>query len=318
MTHTVLGYQSVLLVSFAVLAAGSFATACSSSTTTVAQSNSADSGTATGGHANGGSGNTSSGGSTATNCVELGATGCTTTAHCCDTGATCINGQCLLTTTLANGTSCTGPAECTAKTCLAGTCGPPPCRNVAENCNSDFPCCTSAENDAGTGGLFCNGSGQCQALIAAGKTCSSTLPCDTGLYCNSANTCQTYGVNGATCSTTQPCGSGLTCASGTCTPCAPLTCLIIIQPIFLACQLAAVGATCASPADCCSENCGTDKLCHAACLALGGTCLVAADCCSGECLNNTCVYSSCNAAGTACYANENCCSNHCGTNALCQ
>jgi hypothetical protein len=327
MTHH---YTVVLLASLAALVTGSLAVACSSSSTTINPSNNPDAGSTSGGAAAGGGSSAAQGGtdsasggatSTAANCFNLGETGCTST--CCESGTDCVSDKCVVKTTRANGESCTGPAMCTVRTCLAGTCGPPACRsNVADSCNSDFPCCTSTENDAGTGGLFCDALGKCQKLMTAGKACSDSLPCDTGLYCYSvSSTCQPYGANGAPCSSTLLCGSGLTCnsTSNTCATCTGLSCIAIgIRPIILLCARKAVGESCTSPADCCSGNCGVDQKCHAACLALGGLCSGAADCCSGECLNNTCVYSSCRAAGTACYADINCCSNHCGTNALCQ
>ena len=278
------------------------ASACSSTSTTVSQGN-PDAGSHVGGSGNGGATGTSP------NCLKLGVTGCTNS--CCNSGTVCVSDKCVINATLADGASCTGPAECKAKTCLAGVCGPPPCRNATESCDSDFPCCSQ---------LFCDGAGKCRALKQAGEICSATLPCDSGLYCNSAKTCQALGVNGQSCSSTEPCGSGLTCTSGACAACAPLTCLIALRPIFLACLATSdVGATCASPTDCCSANCDYPTLkCVKACQALGALCSVASDCCSGECLNNECVYSSCKATGVGCNADTNCCSNHCGTDAKCQ
>jgi hypothetical protein len=286
-------------------------TACSSTSTTVAQGNNADAGTHTGGKGNGGAGNTSLGGaksvggstngggasSTGANCLlKLGVTGCLAPPACCETGLACVSDKCVIDTPLANGAACTGPAECAAKTCLASTCGPPPCRNSPDTCNNDFPCCS---------GQYCSGAGSCQPMGKLSDGCSATQPCGAGLQCNTTS---------HLCEACPPCVTGGSPCCGGC-GIGNLCNLLLLQFFCLASRQD--GATCTSPADCCNGNC-VNQICTKTCAALGGLCSISADCCSGECLANQCVYSSCSAAGVSCNTDSNCCSNHCGTNAKCQ
>ena len=261
--------------------------ACSSSSTTISQGSN-DAG------AKGGNSSTGGATSTAPNCLKLGVTGCT--ASCCESGTACVSDKCVIKAPLANGAACTGPAECNALTCLAGTCGPPPCRNNLETCNNDFPCCS---------GQYCGAAGTCQTMGVLGAACSATQPCGAGLQCNTTTN---------VCEACPSCGGTACC--GTCNG---TSCTARLITIFFACLATGhqKGDACTSPSGCCSGNC-VNLVCANACLPVGGLCSVSSDCCSGECLSNTCVYSGCAAAGNACNADANCCSNHCGANAKCQ
>jgi hypothetical protein len=144
----------------------------------------------------------------------------------CKNSNECVSGSCALT-------SCT-------MACCPGTCDPTP----PAPADIGQSCATTSCVD----GAFCNASGTCAALLAAGATCQSDNQCAygtvcagataltcmappqkagdacisrsgspdcviEGLYCGAGNKCAAYKDSGATCDPSNPCMFDLACNS---------------------------------------------------------------------------------------------------------
>ena len=237
-------------------------------------------------------------------------------------------------------TTCNGAGACTTATTTA--CSTNQCADGTKcsgGCSASLPCGT---------GQYCDTTGACLPLKAAGAQCKSNSECTStfcvdNVCCGSACNGECQGCNEATpgtCVTVkgapragrQPCtGNDATCG-GTCDGTSATQCTYP-GPSTVCGQPGCTGSTAISPALCDSHggcttptttSCGAGTYCNASAgsctnqLASGSSCQADNQCTSGHCCGGTCANvatdnSNCGACGTVCASGKQTCS---GSNCL--
>ena len=144
-------------------------------------------------------------------CVPTGGTPamtCDPSVHYCAADGTCQHlGQ--------KGAACAGDGECIFDyACVAGKCSDPPRLHPGDVCGTNLPPCAD--------GQYCDETGVCAPLLAAGEPCVRLDACKPGLAC-AGGTCATWLDAGAMCDanavntgTATGCPATETCTDGAC------------------------------------------------------------------------------------------------------
>jgi hypothetical protein len=249
--------------------------------------------------------------------------------------ASCAGGNATSATTCNGAGACTTPttSPCSSNQCADGT-------KCSGGCSSSLPCGT---------GQYCDTTGACLPLKAAGAQCTSSSQCTStfcvdNVCCGGACSGQCQGCNegtpgvcvtvkGAPRGSRQACtGNDATCG-GTCDGTSATQCTYP-GPSTVCGQPGCTGSTAISPALCDSNggcttptttSCGAGTYCNASTgscanqLANNVTCQTSAQCasgsCCGVCTNIATDNSNCGACGTVCTAGQQTCtSGHCLAN----
>ncbi|MDP9002884.1 MAG: glycine-rich protein, partial [Myxococcota bacterium] len=215
------------------------------------------------------------------------ATTCTTSADC--VGQPCVGSTC---GTVANGSRCTAPSQCTTGICTDGYCCDLACAGSCQACDvaGQEGTCTTIPIGAPHGARSCAGTGSCKGGCSGASAACNYPP---GSVTCSAETC-TGGVQtlAASCNGAGACGTPVTasCNGG------------------FACNGSACYTTCVGDPECasarpyCSVATGT---CQSS-APQGHACTGTGQCATGFCVNGVCCGTSSCSVGDACHAASTC------------